>query len=362
MTVDRGADYATLHQIVAAARERLDPVTWDYLIGGGGTETTLARNRLALDSLALRPRVLRDVVAVDAGTTVFDRRISLPVALAPVGSVDSFDSGGLATLARAADRVGVPIICGGLAATAMETVAAGTGGPKIYQAYLRGADPRLDDLAERAAALGFDGFCLTVDSAHAGRRERDLARGFVKPWAGTGADLRAGSSLTWADVEHYRARQEMPLILKGIATAEDALLAVEHGVDVVYVSNHGGRQLDQGRGTLDVLPEVVEAVSGRAGVWVDGGISRGTDVLKALALGADLVGVGRLYLYGLAAAGQAGVERVLDLLAAEVREALALCGLTTPGQLDQTFVSAAPPARLPSALSAFPLLPPDHTA
>ncbi|WP_029430745.1 alpha-hydroxy acid oxidase [Blastococcus sp. URHD0036] len=358
MTDDQEPEFATLHEVVAAARGRLEPPIWDYLTGGGGTETTLARNRLALDRLALRPRVLRNVRGVDAGTSVFGRPIALPVALAPVGSVDSFDSGGLATVAAAADRCGVPIFCGGLAPEGAETVAAGTSGPKIYQAYLRGDDPRLDELVERVAALGYDAFCITVDAAHPGRRERDIARRFVKPWVGAGAHLLDQPTLSWSDVEHYRARHQLPLILKGIATAEDAVLAVEHGVDVVYVSNHGGRQLDHGRGALDVLPEVVAAVSGRSQVWVDGGVNRGTDVVKALALGADLVGIGRIYLYGLAAAGQVGVETVLQLLAAEVREALALCGVTSPRDLGPAFVTTAEAVRPVHVLSAFPLLAP----
>ena len=238
----------------------------------------------------------------------------------------------------------------------MEDVAAGTKGPRIFQAYLRGDDPRLDELAGRAAELGYDAFCMTVDSAWPGRRERDIARRFVKPWAGAGAHATDAPSLSWADVARYKARHRLPLILKGIATAEDALIAIEHGVEIVYVSNHGGRQLDHGRGTLDILPEVVEAVAGRARIWLDGGIARGTDILKALALGADLVAIGRLFLYGLAAAGQAGLEQVLNLLIAETREALALCGLRGIDELDPSFVTPAPPMRSADPLSAFPLL------
>jgi len=356
MAEDNEPQFATLHEIVAAARQRLDPGIWDYLVGGGGTETTLARNRLALDGLALRPRVLRNIAGVDPCTTLFGKPIALPVAVAPVGSVDSFDAGGLTAVARAADRIGVPVICGGLAATGMEDVAAGTKGPKIFQAYLRGDDPRLDELAGRAAELGYDAFCMTVDSAWPGRRERDIARRFVKPWAGAGAHATDAPSLSWADVARYKARHQLPLILKGIATAEDALIAIEHGVEIVYVSNHGGRQLDHGRGTLDILPEVVEAVAGRARIWLDGGIARGTDILKALALGADLVAIGRLFLYGLAAAGQAGLEQVLNLLIAETREALALCGLRGIDELDPSFVTPGLPVRTADPLSAFPLL------
>lgn len=358
MANNPSSDFATLHEVVQAAKGRLDEVSWDYLVGGGGSEVTLARNRLALDSCALRPRVLRDVSKVDPGTVVFGKRVALPVALAPVGSVDSFDPVGVGGVAAVAGRFGAAMICGGLAVGGMEAVAARTAGPKIYQAYITGGDPRLEELSDQAAALGYDAFCLTVDAARSGRRERDIAKRFVKPWAGAGARLVGRPTLTWADVERFKACSRLPLILKGIGTAEDALLAIEHGVEVVYVSNHGGRQLDQGLGTLDILPEVVEAVGGRAQVWIDGGFCRGTDVVKALALGADVVGIGRLYLYGLAAAGEAGLERVLDLLLAEVCEALALCGLTDLTQLDKSFVTPAISPRPPSVLSAFPLLPP----
>jgi glycolate oxidase len=355
MTDDVRERFATLHELVAAARQRLDQRGWGYLIGGSDSESTVARNRLALDSWAFRPRVLRNVVRIDTGARMFAKPIALPVALAPVGSVETFDPGGLDIAARAAAAAGIPIICSGVSPTAMSDVAEATTGSKVYQAYLYGAHPGLPDMVRRAEDLGFDAFCITVDTAHSSRRERDIVQRFVKPWAKAYA-AEPRPSLTWDDIKRYKDLTALPLVLKGVATAEDAALAADHGVDVVYVSNHGGRQLDHGRGALDVLPEVVEGVQGRARVWFDGGVCRGGDVVKAVILGAELVGIGRLYLYGLAAAGQAGIERVIELLAEEVRVALGLLGVSSFAELDRSYLCPAPAPCTPGVLSAFPLL------
>ena len=346
----------TLHEVVKEARLKLNQYTWDYLVGATETETTLRRNRMALDSLAFRPRVLRDVSKIDAGHDFFGHRIRLPVGLAPVGSVESFEPGGAATVAEAAGKFGVPIFVSSVTQPSLEQVAKAGSGPKVFQLYVRGDDDFVDDYVKRAVDAGFDAFCITVDSAHYSRRERDIAKRFVKYWraGNTGMDYQA--ALNWGNIERLRGKLKLPLILKGIATAEDAALCCEAGADVVYVSNHGGRQLDYGRGSIDVLPEVVDAVAGRAKVYIDGGFSRGSDVLKAIALGADLVLVGRLYLYGLAAGGADGIHNLLEILEEEVQIALALLGVTSPSQLDRSYIHAAPPANLPGVHSAFPLL------
>jgi glycolate oxidase len=348
--------FQTLHEIVRAARAALAPGPWDYLVGGTETETTLRRNRLAIDSLALRPRVLRDVSKVDATSTFLGRPVRIPVMLAPIGSIESFTPGGGATAAQASGEFGVPQMLSSVCNPGLEAVAKAADNYRIFQLYVRGDDAFVDDHVRRARAGGYAAFCLTVDTASYSRRERDLARRFVKPWRqrATGFDYQAG--LSWDHVKRFRDTHDIPLILKGIATGEDAALACEHGVDVVYVSNHGGRQLDQGRGSLDVLPEVVAAVAGRARVIVDGCFQRGTDVVKALALGADLVGMGRMPCFGLAAAGAAGCVRVLELLEDEIRIALALLGVDRVGALGPGYVHPAPPVALPSVVSAFPLL------
>jgi glycolate oxidase len=352
-----GGKYLCMHEFVKAAKLKLNANIWDYLVGGTETETTLARNRLAIDTVALRPRVLNDVSKVDASVEFFGHRIRLPVFLAPVGSLESFEPGGGASVARGAGAFGVPFMLSSVTQPGLEAAAQAASGPRVFQLYVRGGDAFVDDHVKRAMDAGYDAFCMTVDTAHYSRRERDIAKRFVKTWraANTGMDHQA--ALSWREVARFKEKHRIPLILKGIGTAEDAALAVEHGVEVIYVSNHGGRQLDGGRGSLDVLPEVVDAVTGRAKIMVDGGFSRGTDIVKAIALGADWVGLGRLYLYGLAAEGAAGVTRLLEILEDECVKALGLTGVNGFGELTRGHVHrGAPPVVWPHVHSAFPLL------
>jgi glycolate oxidase len=349
--------FLTLHEIVRAAYDRTDRGMWDYITGGTETETTVRRNRLALDRIAFRPRVLRDVSRIDPAGTFFGRGTRLPVALAPVGGLEAIGQQGEILVARAASGFGVPFYLSSVTKVGMEEVAtAAPDSPKVFQLYVRGDADSIDDHVRRAKDAGYDAFCLTVDTAIYSRRERDIARRFVKPWRerAWGQDFQA--ALSWADVERIKAKHDVRLILKGIATAEDAKTACEHGVEGVYVSNHGGRQLDHGRGSLDVLPEIVEAVAGRAQVTVDGGICRGTDVVKAIARGADTVAIGRLYCYGLAAAGTEGVVRVLELLENEIVSCLGLLGVTGFAELEASHLHEAPAVTEPHVFSAFPLL------
>lgn len=353
--------YLVLHEFVKAAKNRLDANLWDYLAGATETETTMRRNRMGIDALALRPRVLRDVSEIDTTSTLFGRTVRLPVLLAPVGGLEFLAVGanGAVTAGEGASAFGVPLMLSSVSKPGLEDVAAATPGMKIYQLYVRGDASFIEDSIQRARANGYDAFCLTVDTAIYSRRERDIARRFAKPWraSATGDAQRFQAMLNWDDVKRIRDRHPtLPLILKGIATAEDAVIACEHGVEVVYVSNHGGRQLDAGRGSIEVLPEVVKAVAGRAKVWVDGGFSRGTDIVKALCLGAECVGLGRLYCYALAADGAAGVVRLLEILENEFRSALGLLGVTSVAELGPGFVHAAMPTNPPHVHSAFPLL------
>ncbi len=350
--------FQALHEFVPAAERALSREIWGYLVGGAETETTVARNRAALDSLALRPRVLRDVSAVSAAAAFLGHRLRLPVVLAPVGSLESFHQEAGAAVARAASGFGVPFLLSSVSQPSLEDAARAAGaGPRIFQLYVRGDGPWVDDHVARAIDAGYDAFCLTVDTAHYSRRERDIANRFVKPWRANPdrAAMAFQAALNWDDVRRFKDRHAIPLILKGIATAEDAALAAELGAEFVYVSNHGGRQLDHGLGTMAMLPEIVAALRGRARIIVDGGFSRGTDIVKAIALGADLVGLGRLYLYGLAAAGAAGIGRVLELLEDEIRVALGLLGVTKLAELHPGFVAPAPVMAAPHVHSAFPL-------
>jgi len=351
-------EFMNLHEIVAKARQNLNQNYWDYIVGGTETETTLRRNRMALDSIAFRPRVLRDVSKVDASVERFGRKLRLPVMLAPVGSLECFHPEGAAPIVRGAGAFGVAHMLSSVCDPSLEQVAeAAPDALRIFQLYVRGDDTFIDDHIRRAIASGFTAFCLTVDTAHYSRRERDLAKRYQTAGRRRVEGRAFQAALDWRTVKRIKQQFKIPLVIKGIATAEDAKIAVEHGVEWIYISNHGGRQLDHGRGCMDVLPEVVDAVAGRAKILIDGGFYRGTDVVKAIALGADLVGMGRMQCYALAAAGQAGIVRMLELLEDEVQRCLGLLGVSTFGELNKSYLhTGAPVVTAPHVLSAFPLL------
>jgi len=351
------SDLLNLHEVVAKARANLNQNDWDYIVGGVESEATLRRNRMALDSLAFRPRVLRDVSKVDCSVNHFGRKLRIPVVLAPVGSLESFHVLGAEPVVRAVEEFGAGHMLSSVCDPGLEDLAAAA--PKalrLYQLYVRGDAAWVDDHVERAIAHGYAGFCLTVDTAYYSRRERDIAKRFVT--AGRrrvqGRAFQAG--LDWTTVKRIKDRFKIPLTLKGIATAEDARIALDHGVEWIYVSNHGGRQLDHGRGSMEVLPEIVEAVGGRAKILIDGSFCRGTDIVKAIASGADLVGIGRMQCFALAAGGQAGVVRLLELLEDEVQRCMGLLGVASLAELDRSYLHAAAPTSVPHVLSAFPLL------
>src|SRR5437879_348366 len=306
--------FQNLHEFVKVARQNLDRNNWDYLIGGSESETTLARNRLALDAIGFRPRVLRDVSKVDCSRTLFGRNLRIPVLCAPVGSLQHFEPGGGGTGPAAAAHV------------------------------------------RRTIDKGYAAFALTVDTDSYSRRERDIAKRHQRRRVRVDDARIYQAQFNWRDIERIKKNFDIPLIIKGIATAEDARIAVEHGVDCVYVSNHGGRQLDQGVGSIEVLPEVVEAVGGRARVMVDGSITRGTAVVKAITLGAAVVVVGRLYVYGLAGAGGPGILRLFEILEDEIRLCLTLLGVTGYRELDSSYIRAARPVVPAHVHSPFPHL------
>ncbi len=348
--------FQTLHEIIAAARLCLNQNLWDYLVGGTATETTVRRNRSALDRIGFRPRVLEDVSHVDASAEFLGHRIRLPVALAPVGGLDQLGAGGGLTVAEGAGLAGIPFFISSVSEAGIEPTAGAARGCKIFQLYVRGDDAFVDDHARRAIDAGYDAFCITVDSAIYSRRERDIANRFAKPWRARSSGMEFQAALSWADIERFKRTHKVKLILKGIATAEDAIRACDLGVEGIYVSNHGGRQLDHGAGSAEVLPEIADAVGARAMVIADGGISRGSDVVKAIALGADLVGIGRLYVYGFAAAGAEGIARVVELLEDEVVECLGLLGLSSFEKLDRSYLRSVEAVTEPHVHSAFPLL------
>ncbi len=352
-------EFLLLHEIVKAARSRLEPEVWDYLAGAVESEVTLKRNRQAIDAIAFRPRVLRDVSHVDTRTTLLGLDMRLPVLLAPIGALETFDDAAGAAVARAASAFGTISMHSSVSDPSLEAIASAAGGPKIFQLYVHGDGAWLDREVRRIVAAGYQALCITVDLPVYALRERDAARRYVTPARRASAaqgDAAWRARYNWDDVRRFKDNHDIPLILKGIATAEDAALACEQGVDAIYVSNHGGRQLDHARGTFAVLPEVVAEVAGRAPVIVDGGVLRGTDVVKAIALGADAVGIGRLYGFGFAAAGQQGVVRVLEILEREVSTCMAELGVTRLDALDGAYLSPAEPVGPPGLSSAFPLL------
>ena len=352
-TAVESRDFQSLQEIVHSARQKLPPELWDHLSGGADSETTLRRNRLALDSLVLRQRVLVNVADIDTRTTLLGQTLATPVFLAPVGGfLGMCNAQGAIPVARAAVAKGTTAFISTAAKPSFEEAQKAVNEPLIFQLYVRSGRAWIEETLDKARSAGFRALCVTVDRAWYGRRERDLiSRAAVREGFG---DPRFQASIVWTDLVWMKERMGGSLIVKGIATGEDARLAVEYGADVVYVSNHGGRQLDHAQGSIEVLPEVVEAIAGRAEVLVDGGILRGTDVIKAIALGANAVGVGKLLGWSLAAGGQAGIERMLELMEIEIRTAMGLMGVTSLADLNPSWVRPAIPAGPISTTSAYP--------
>jgi 4-hydroxymandelate oxidase len=342
------ASVVNLAEFEELARARLEQDAFDYIAGGAGEELTIADNLAAWRRWRLRPRVLVDVSAVDPATHFLGRPVRLPVGVAPVAFQHLAHEQAELASARAAARAGVAFCLSTMSSRSLEDVAtAATAegeGPRWFQLYVHRDRARSADLVRRAEAAGYVAIVVTVDFPVAGRRERDLRNrlpypraygNFVAPTLEAGgAEVLApvigafnDASLSWKDLAWLRDLTSLPLVVKGILTAEDAALAVEHGAAAVIVSNHGGRQLDRTVASVDALPEVVAAVAGRSEVYVDGGIRRGVDALVALALGARGVFIGRPFTYALAAGGEAGVERALEIIAAELATDMPLLGV-----------------------------------
>ncbi|HSB38213.1 MAG TPA: alpha-hydroxy acid oxidase [Gaiellaceae bacterium] len=349
--------FVNVDDFEAAARERLDPGAYGYFAGGAGDEHTLRENRAAFGRWELRPRVLVDISSVSTATTVLGTDVALPVLVAPTAFQRLAAPEAELPTARAAAAAGTIMALSTLSSvTPAELAAAAPGAPRWLQLYWSRDRGFTQELIESAVEAGFTALMLTVDLPVAGRRERDLRAAFALPddlplpnlpQALRRADFHTAlhavvdDTLTWRDLEWLRSVCSLPLVVKGILTAEDALLAAEHGAAAVVVSNHGGRQLDGVPPSLDVLPEVVEAVGERVEVLLDGGIRRGIDVLKALALGARATLSGRSVLWGLAAGGEDGATRVLELLRREVELGLKLLGCPSPADVTRSHVRRA---------------------
>ena len=382
------------------ARRKLPAPLFHYIDGGADDEATLRNNTEAFERYRLIPRVLQDVTHTDLRTRVLGCDLEMPLLLAPTGMSRFFHHQGELAVARAAARFGTLYSLSTVATTRIEDIASAHPGPKLFQLYVL-RDPGInDELIDRCAAAGFRALCLTVDTVVQGNRERDLRTGMTVPPALTPSSFASflarpqwcwrfltsprlqmanvahriaeGSTqvsslasyingqfdraLNWRAAERIRARWPGPFAIKGILSVADARRAADIGASAVIVSNHGGRQLDHGLGSVDVLPEVVDVVRGRAEVVVDGGIVRGTDIAKARALGAGMVGIGRMLCCGLAAGGAAGVVRVLELLEEEARIDLGLLGVQNFDQLDGRHLARAEPVMEPGLWSQYPLV------
>lgn len=350
-----------LAEFEEAARARLPREAYDYFAGGANDEVTLRRNQEAYGEIALHYPVLRDVSQRDTSTTVLGQKISSPVMVAPTAFHRMACADGECAAARAAGRAGTVMVMSTLSTTTIEEVAASAGAPLWFQLYVYKDRGATTDLIRRAEAAGCRALVLTVDAQVWGRREADVRNNFKLPDGLTVANLAEhakqmfpagipGSglaayvsqmldpSLSWRDLAWLRGQTKLPVLLKGIVRPDDARLAVEHGADGVVVSNHGGRQLDTAPPTIEVLPRIAEAVAGKIPVLVDGGVRRGTDVVKAVALGAQAALIGRPVLWGLAVNGEEGAYHVLEMLRMEFDLAMALCGARTVGEIDKSLL------------------------
>ena len=351
-----------LYEYEALAKENLPKPEWDFIEGGATDEITIGRTRQAFDSIMLRPRMLVDVDERSISTTVLGERIEFPVMLCPAGHhIRAHPEAELATV-RAACAMGIGMILSSGSSVVMEQVASAATRNIWFQQYFF-RDPAVTELmAHRAEDAGFSALCLTLDASIRSKRERNLRNNYMLPASPNYDGLEAvegyapssddappvfsgmvSPRATWKDFEWLSTKTRLPLVAKGVMTGEDATLAVEHGVKAIIVSNHGGRSLDSTFSTIEVLPEVVDAVDGRAEVYLDGGIRRGTDIVKALALGARAVLMGRPIFWGLAAGGQEGLENLLEILRDEFHSTMGLCGKPNIESIDRSAIGTVSP-------------------
>ena len=370
LSTRRLARSATIADLRGIARRRLPRGVFDYIDGGAEDELTMRANSEAFRRLTFAPRVLRDMSEIDISSKLLGKQLSYPLVLAPTGFTRIANSAGELAVARAAKRAGLPYALSTLGTRSIEEVAEVGGDRLWFQIYTWRDRNLVAEMIGRAAEAGYEAVCLTVDAPVLGRRERDVRRGFTLPpkvglstimdgivhpgWSwdfltsepiifanvagrsvGDGTDAislaeyvgtQFDPSLSWDEIDWLRRIWDGPIVVKGIQSVEDARIAADRGVDAIVISNHGGRQLDSAPATLDLLPAIAEAVAGKTEIICDGGVRRGSDIVKAIALGADAVMAGRPYLYGLGAAGEAGVEQVLDNFASEMRRTMALIG------------------------------------
>jgi isopentenyl diphosphate isomerase/L-lactate dehydrogenase-like FMN-dependent dehydrogenase len=346
--------FATATDIIMRAHARLPPPVWDYVSGGTESETTKRRNREELDVWAFRPRVLRNVAQIDPSTSLLGTKLRIPVVLSPIGSLQTIVEDGAAASVKAAHVFGTLPIISSVSEPALETSAGVASCDKWFQLYVRGDSRWVADMLHRISTAGYKALVLTVDAPVYSLRERPMRHGWLPPSkkiANNNEDFQA--LLDWDCLAAFREQIDIPLILKGIQAVEDAEIALSLGIDALYLSNHGGRQLDHARGSMTVLAEIAGKIGGKVPLIVDGGMARGSDILKAISLGASAVGIGRLQAYALAAGGAPVVVRLLDILENEIRTAMAMLGVTSLAQLNNSYLERL---GAPRVAAPFPLL------
>ena len=377
---NRAANIADLRLI---ARDRLPRGIFDYIDGGAEDELTMARNSSDFAEYEFVPRILRNVANINTSTSLLGRELETPIIFSPTGFTRIAHSQGELSVARVAAKYQSPYCLSTLSTRSIEEVAQVSNGPKWFQVYVWRDREMLKDMLSRAEQCGYEAIMLTVDTAVLGRRERDVRRGVTLPptlgpgtiidgithpsWTwdfirhdpitfsnikassdnknGTAVTLSAfiseqfDQSLSWDDIEWFRAHWKGHIILKGVQSVADATEAVAHGIDAIAVSNHGGRQLDRSPSPISLIAPIADAISGAVPIICDGGIRRGADIVTALSLGASACSMGRSYLYGLGAAGEQGVERAYEMLVDEMRRTMALCGVRTIAEIDSTLTT-----------------------
>jgi isopentenyl diphosphate isomerase/L-lactate dehydrogenase-like FMN-dependent dehydrogenase len=344
--------YRTVDSMIGAARENLTREAWDYVSGGAGTETTLRRNREAFSRIGFRPRLMQDIRERETSCEVLGVKLSMPAMMAPVGTIAHFDGAGMMTVARVAEEVGTLAVVSTSAVPDLTAVRREVSAPLGYQLYPRGDRDWITERVRIAEEAGVKVLFVTADSAVTGWRERNLANEY-RALVNDPSQLKFQEFFTWRDFEWLRGVTSLPLGVKGITSSQDARRAIEVGADCVYVSNHGGRQLDCLPATIEVVPEIVEEVRSEAEVIVDGGFIHGSDVVKALALGAKSVLIGRLMVWALAAAGDVGLRRAMDLLHEEILNTMALLGVTSVSELNPDYVRSVEPVNSPEWIGFF---------
>jgi len=350
------SEIVSLQEFYQFAKKNTPIETWDYIIGAADTETTFKKNRYALDTYAFRPRILNDVEHVDTSIKIFGYNFSLPVFYAPIGSMQDFVKDGALNSTLSASDKKIFHMLSSTWSGGVDIIGKSVNYPKIYQLYIRGDENWVYEQISKAIDNGFVALCLTVDLDAYGRRERDLLKRYKTTSRKTATGPEYQMKFSWKDVRKIKNKFNIPIILKGIATEEDAKICIDEGIDVIYISNHGGRQLDYGFGGADLIQPISQVVKNKSKIFFDGGVCRGTDVVKAISLGADCIGIGRLQCYAAATNGREGLNKMIDILTHEILVCMRLLGVNCLDDLNSNYVKKDISISDPSLISSFPLI------